>query len=247
MRLKNWQLQQPVTAIVFDCDGTLSAIEGIDELAKHKGMEEKIAALTEAAMSKTGLNPELYQKRLALVNPNKEQVINLGYRYFEKRVPDAKTIIQIFLRLKKTVYIVSAGLSPAVLVFAKLLAIPKENIFAVDVEFDNKGNFISFDKDSPLIENSGKRTIISQLKDYHQNIIHIGDGLNDFVAHDLVTRFIGYGGIFYREMIANKCEYYIKTISLSPLLPLSLTEDEFQQLSVQEKICYNKGLAALTS
>jgi phosphoserine phosphatase len=34
MLTKNWQLQHPLDAVVFDCDGTLSQIEGIDALAE---------------------------------------------------------------------------------------------------------------------------------------------------------------------------------------------------------------------
>ncbi|TAK75879.1 MAG: phosphoserine phosphatase, partial [Gammaproteobacteria bacterium] len=59
-----WQPQAPIPAIVFDCDGTLSMIEGIDELAKHNGVSEAVQALTAEAMEKTGLHPDLYRQRL---------------------------------------------------------------------------------------------------------------------------------------------------------------------------------------
>jgi len=36
--------------IFFDCDSTLSAIEGIDELAKFKGKEQRVGVLTQKAM-----------------------------------------------------------------------------------------------------------------------------------------------------------------------------------------------------
>ena len=37
--------------ICFDCDSTLSKIEGIDELAKNVGLGEELAELTNAAMN----------------------------------------------------------------------------------------------------------------------------------------------------------------------------------------------------
>src|SRR5437016_3271945 len=82
-----WQLQTPISAIIFDCDGTLSAIEGIDELAKNTGVSEAVQSLTAEAMGKSGLNPGLYQKRLDLTYPNREQVTALGYQYYAHKVP----------------------------------------------------------------------------------------------------------------------------------------------------------------
>lgn len=245
MNLPNWQLQNPIDAIVFDCDGTLSAIEGIDELAKLNGVSLAVQTLTSLAMSQTGLNPDLYQKRLDLVYPTKDQVLALGHRYFSHHVPDATSVIQLLKRLNKNLYVVSAGLFPAIQIFGELLQIPRENIYAVDIQFDAEGKFIDYERTSPLIANYGKREIVSKLKNLHSAIIHIGDGLNDLVTRDLVTRFIGYGGVYYRENIAKECQYYIRTASLAPLLPLALTSHEHEMLLPAEKKLYQKGLLAI--
>ena len=37
--------------VIFDCDSTLTALEGIDELARSGGQYEEIKALTDAAMN----------------------------------------------------------------------------------------------------------------------------------------------------------------------------------------------------
>ncbi len=245
MTTTHWQIQTPISAIVFDCDGTLSAIEGINQLARYNGVCAEVEALTETAMGKTGINPALYEKRLALVNPRQDQLQTLGQDYFDHCVPDVRDIITIFKRLNKSVYIVSAGLTPAVSIFGDLLQISRENIYAVDIQFDGQGRYLDYDRSSPLISNNGKRVIVNQLKLQHQGIIHIGDGLNDFVTHDVVTRFIGYGGIFYRENMASLCDYYINTASLSALLPLAITQHEYENLSVSEQDLYLKGLAAI--
>ena len=245
MTLPGWQLQTPVSAIIFDCDGTLSSLEGINELAKNNGVQVEVEALTELAMSKTGLNAELYQKRLDLVYPKKNQLLALGEAYFKHSVPDIIDIISLLKRLNKTIYIVSAGLNPAVTIFGEYLSIPKENIYAINVSFDPQGNFLDYDRESPLVTNLGKRHIVSKLKTMHSTMVHIGDGLNDLVTQDLVTRFIGYGGIFYRENLAKLCQYYISTASLAPLLPLCLTEQEYQQLTISEKHLYEMGLNAV--
>lgn len=75
----------------------------------------------------------------------------------------------------------------------------------------------------------------------------VGDGLNDYVTYDLVTRFVGYGGIFYRENMAKNCEYYIRTASLSALLPLAITQFEYEHLLPNEQALYHAGLATISA
>lgn len=241
MATQNWQLEAPVSAVVFDCDGTLSALEGVDELARNNGVCEKVAAMTATAMGVSGLTPEIYQARLDLIYPRREQVIALGHHYFKHQVPDAERVINILHRMNKSIYVVSAGLYPAVAIFGELLQIPKKNIFAVDVHFDPQGNYLDYDRASPLVHNHGKRTIVEQIKTRHQTIVHIGDGLNDYATHDLVTRFIGYGGVYPRKNLADCCEYYISSTSLSPLLLLTLTQAECERLTTEEYALYQKG------
>lgn len=245
MAANSWQLNKPISAIVFDCDGTLSSIEGIDFLAKNNGVGEAVKSLTSAAMGQTGLNPVLYQERLDLVFPRREQVYALGHQYFAHRVPDICDVINLFKRLNKSVYLVSAGVNPAVKMFGEMLQIPPENVFAVDLRFDQQGNFLDFERSSPLVNNDGKRSIVEQLKAQHKDIIHIGDGLNDVVTLDLVTRFIGYGGVAYRKNIAELCKYYINTLSFASLLPLALTHDEAAALLPEEQALYQRGLTAI--
>jgi phosphoserine phosphatase len=245
MLTPTWQLQTPITAVIFDCDGTLSTIEGIDELANNNNVGDIVQSLTREAMGKSGMTLEIYEERLTLVQPTKDQVYSLGKNYFAHQIPHAADIINSLKRLNKSIYIISAGLYPAVAMFGEMLQIPPENIFAVDVEFNAMGHYLNFDRTSPLVQKNGKRTIVNQLKNAHPTLAYVGDGLSDYEVYDLVTRFVGYGGAFYRENIAASCQYYIKTLSLAALLPLSLTEKEYQQLTVKEKILYDIGVAAI--
>lgn len=241
----NWQLQKPIHAVIFDCDGTLSAIEGIDQLAQENHVGPAVQALTDIAMGKTGINPDLYRQRLELVKPDRQQVDNLGEKYIANLVPDAGEVVQSFQRLNKIIYLITAGLSPAISHLGALLNIPRENIFSVDIEFDIQGNYLNFDHNSPMTKNNGKRQIVSQIKSIHHTVAHIGDGMNDFVAHDVATRFIGYGGVFYRKNIAAECEFYIKEKSIAALLPLLLTSQETRELLPTETQLYDKGWSAI--
>ena len=238
----SWQLTNPISAIIFDCDGTLSSIEGIDELAKQRNVEPIVQRLTQDAMGKSGMTKDLYSKRLELVKPSAAEVAALGNEYINNQAPDVLAAINLFKRLNKTIYIISAGLLPSVKIFANYLEIANENIFAVNVQFDTEGRYVGFDEASPLINKYGKREIVDQIKLSHANIAFIGDGLSDYEVYDLVTRFVGYGGVFYRENIAELCQFYIKTISMAALLPLLLTEAEVSHLTHEEKSIYQKGL-----
>lgn len=241
----SWQLTNPISAIIFDCDGTLSRIEGIDELAKQNNVGSIVQRLTREAMGKTGMSRDLFAKRLECVKPSMTQTIELGQEYTINQAPDVLSVIQTFKRLKKTIYIISAGFLPAVNIFGNNLGIPAENIFAVKIHFDAEGRYSGFDESSPLINKYGKREVVEHIKLTHPDVAYIGDGLSDYEVYDLVTRFVGYGGAFYRENIAELCQFYIKTLSMAPLLPLLLTKDEHVQLSHDEQAVYQKGLDAI--
>lgn len=233
-------LTKPLDAILFDCDGTLSTIEGIDVLADGKGVAAAVHALTNEAMSYTGVHAGMYQQRLDLVRPTRMQVEQLSKTYYKHCTPDVPAVIAILQRLKKSVFVVSAGLYPAVSGFAGMLNVAPSHVYAVDIDFDEQGNYQSFDNDSPLIDRSGKRIIVKELAAAYPHLALIGDGMNDFIAHDVVTRFIGFGGIYYRQNIAEQCDFYIKTPSMAAVLPLILTEEEIESLLPEERALYDQ-------
>ncbi|MHB1948457.1 MAG: HAD-IB family phosphatase [Gammaproteobacteria bacterium] len=242
----NWQLSTPLDAIIFDCDGTLSSIEGVDELAKQNGAGEAVTALTAEAMGKTGINLAIYQERLNLVRPTQKQVLKLGQLYFDHQTSDAANVIQILKRLNKTIYVVSAGLYPAVALFGDHLGIDRKHIFAVDIQFDAQDQYLDFDHQSPMTHRDGKKEVVRQIKLLHKEIGYTGDGLNDLATKNSVTRFVGYGGAYYRQNIADLCEFYLCTPSMAALLPLFLTSEESQNLLATEKNLYKKGIDAIT-
>ena len=77
--------------VIFDCDSTLSTIEGIEVLAAaHR---EEVAALTDAAMRGEIPLEQVYGRRLDLVRPTRDAVAALGRRYVETLVPDAAEVV----------------------------------------------------------------------------------------------------------------------------------------------------------
>src|SRR4051812_3242874 len=80
-----------VDTVVFDCDSTLSALEGIDELARSAGAD--VSALTDAAMRGELRLEQIYGHRLTLVRPTESRVDELGNQYIRSAVPDAREVV----------------------------------------------------------------------------------------------------------------------------------------------------------
>lgn len=164
-------------AVCFDCDSTLSRIEGIDELARRLGLENEIAPLTAAAMDGTLPLDAVYARRLSVVRPDRAVLDWLGTRYIDEMVPGAKETIDALHRAGKSVHIVSGGLLPAIAPLASVLDIPRAHIHAVDVFFDANGCYLDFDRQSPLSHSEGKAAICRSLAACYQTIALVGDGL----------------------------------------------------------------------
>jgi len=120
----------------FDCDSTLTTIEGIDELARLKGQYEYIADLTRRAMDGEIKLEEVFAARLDLLRPTRADLRRIAPAYREMAVPDAKEAIVALRSIGCDVIIVSGGLLPAVQEFARSLGLPGRNVRAVPIEFD---------------------------------------------------------------------------------------------------------------
>lgn len=225
--------------VIFDCDSTLSTIEGIDELARLTGHEYDVAQLTKRAMEGDIPLEAVYGHRLVTVNPTQEQVRAIANRYRETVVPDAKEIISALQDLGTEVFIVSGGLIEPVRDFGVWLGIPRDHIYAVNMEYDQlagkwwrywdlpggdnpRANYLAVEP-NPLTGTHGKNQIITQIRSkYPGRVLMIGDGLSDLEAAVDVDLFVGFGGAVFRQRIADEAPVYIHGLTLSPLLPLAL-------------------------
>jgi phosphoserine phosphatase len=137
VRMTNLPPIWPVSNIViFDCDSTLSTIEGIDELARMSGQEASVAQLTKRAMEGDVPLESVYGHRLITVNPTQEQVRAIAKHYRETVVPDAKEVIEALQTLGTEVFIVSGGLIEPVRDFGVWLGVSRDHVFAVNMEYD---------------------------------------------------------------------------------------------------------------
>ena len=204
--------------ICFDFDSTLSAIEGIDALAERAGCGLQMAKLTDAAMNGEVALEEVYAQRLALIRPNKAAVEWLAAEYIEKSVAGVEAVFQELQALGKLVHIISGGLKPAILPFAKQLGLDASQVHAVDILWDEQGEYQDFQRESPLARNGGKAVICEQLNPKQLPLAMVGDGKTDMEAKSVGAFCIGFGGIVARPIVQAHADIFIIEKDLRVLL-----------------------------
>jgi phosphoserine phosphatase len=230
--------------VIFDCDSTLSTLEGIEELAAaHRG---EVMALTEAAMRGAVPLEEVYGRRLALARPSRAQVEALGRRYVETLVPDTREVVSALRGEGIEVRIISGGVLPAVLALARELGVDAEAVAAVDVHFDDEGEYAGFDAGSPLAYSGGKRVVIERWgAELRRPVLLVGDGVTDLEARDVVDAFVGFAGVVERAPVVEMADLVVRAPSLAPVLAIALDGEPPRNAGAQE--VYSRGIELLAN
>ena len=194
--------------ICFDCDSTLSAIEGIDELAKRAGMGEAMAKLTDAAMNGELPLEAVYARRLSLIRPDQASIDWVADIYIAEIVAGVKEVFARLLAEGKTVHIISGGLRQAILPLARFLGVPEHHVHAVDIFFNEDGSYHQYDQQSPLARNGGKAEICKQLSKGDGSLVMIGDGKTDMEARQAGAYVLGFGGVVDRPIVRELADFY---------------------------------------
>ncbi|MFI3189001.1 haloacid dehalogenase [Crenothrix sp. D3] len=203
--------------ICFDCDSTLSKIEGIDELARRVGLGDEMSELTNAAMN--GLVPleAVYEQRLSLIRPDQASIDWVADLYITEIVDGVKEVFETLLAQGKEVHIISGGLRQAILPLATQLGLPEHHVHAVDVYFNDDGNYQDYEQRSPLARTGGKADIVAALKG-QRSLVVIGDGKTDMEAKQAGAFVIGFGGVVDRAIVRELADIYITDASLTAVL-----------------------------
>lgn len=201
-------------SVCFDCDSTLSTLEGIDELAKAKGLEEAVAPLTAAAMDGRMTIEAVYARRLDLIRPDHATLDWLGRRYIETVVPGAKEAIAALHRNGREVFVVSGGLLQPVAALAANLGIAADHVHAVAVTLDKDGRYLGFDETSPLTRSNGKAEVARAIAKRHGPVVLIGDGMTDVAAKAGGAYVIGFGGVARRPAVVAAADRFVDGPSL---------------------------------
>jgi phosphoserine phosphatase len=214
--------------VVFDCDSTIAAIEGIDELAGPLAAE--VRALTDAAMDGAMPLEEVYGRRLEIIRPTRPQVDALAAAYRDALVEDAAEVVAALRWLGKDVRLLSGGLLPPVAAIGRELGLSADAVAAVPIHFDPDGSYAGFGAESPLSRSGGKAVQIAAWNLPRPSAL-VGDGATDAEARLAVDAFIAYMGVVYREAVAAAADIVLRARSLAPVLFLAADAAERARLA----------------
>ena len=225
----------PYQHIFFDCDSTLTAVEGIDVLAQSSGKGWRVEVLTRAAMEGQLDLADVYGKRLSAVRPTRAQINAVRQVYKRNLVEDAASVIAALQELGHSVYIVSGGLAEPVVEFGLYLGVPRANIRAVDVHYNelsgrwwqndqvatSESRYLVYE-DGALTESDGKARIIREMVgDQPGRSLMVGDGISDLIAGKSADLFVGYTGVAHRERVALEAPCVIQSPSLAAVIAVA--------------------------
>lgn len=219
------EVVRPFSHVVFDVDGTLS-IEGLDVLAKAKGMGEQVRAITEGGMNGGNFHGSL-TRRLDMLAPTRKEMEWLAEQYIEGVVWGARETIYRLHELGKDVRMVSGGFTDAIVPLALELGIVPDRVHANTMWFES-GHFCGFDPDNELAYTGGKPRLLRRLG-LEGAIVNIGDGSTDaeIRTEGVSERFILYGGMSgVREGLRAAADVVVEDGDLRTILPHILTSQE---------------------
>ena len=197
--------------LVFDCDSTLSAIEGVDELARVLGPElfGRVEAMTHAAMDGKIPVESVFGQRLEIIRPSKQDVAAVGQRYIDEIEPTVEALLPKLRDTGWTPVILSGGFRQAIAPLATHLGI--KLIEAVDLIFDAEGNYCDYDREYPTTRSGGKPEVIAALRQELSptRIVMVGDGVSDLETQGMVDLFVGYGGYVKRAKVQADASRFI--------------------------------------
>jgi phosphoserine phosphatase len=210
--------------VFFDCDSTLTAVEGIDVLAESVGKRWRVQVLTQAAMEGERDLEAVYARRLRAVKPTREQVRDIRRSYKRHAVEDAALVIAALHALGHEVYIISGGLAEPVEEFGVYLGVPRERIRAVGISYNQlSGDWWNSNKsdqsgheeylnyqEGALTVSDGKAQIIRELLGRQRGrSLLVGDGNSDLLAGQAVDLFVGDGGVVVRPRVLAQAPAFI--------------------------------------
>ena len=206
-------------SVVFDVDSTLTGIEGIDWLAARRDPETMafVVRLTECVMSGEVRMEDAYDVRLARIGPTRDEMAELAAVYRDAIAPDARAVVAELVRRRVRVVAISGGIEAAVVPFCTGLGLAPTDIHAVRVDWNARGTFAGFDRESPLTVQLGKATLLRSLA-LPRPILAVGDGSTDAEMKRAgeADAFAAYTGFARRPAVVADADFVLE--SFEPLI-----------------------------
>lgn len=217
--------------VIFDFDSTLISVESLEIILNslvNKDPEKLniIARLTNEAMNGEISFKDALIGRLNIAMPTQQSITN----FITTHCPDSLStgmakLIRILQENNVDIFIISGGFKEVILPFANYLNLPQQNIYAVEIDWDNEGNFIGLNNSNGFADSKIKGAEKIRSK-FSGNSVIIGDGFTDYQLYQasIVGDFIAYTGnakrqkvIKYAPHIAESVNDLLQLFALPPL------------------------------
>ena len=202
--------------VAFDMDSTLIEAEVIDELARHAGVGDEVAAITERAMRGELDFAQSFRQRVALLEGLDEGVLEevaAGLRLTE----GAERLLGVLRRLGLRTAIISGGFG----YFARGV----QQRLGIDVvyanELDIAGGKVTGRVREPIVDGARKAALLRELAAREgialEQVIAVGDGANDLPMLSIAGLGIAFRA---KPLVKASARHAISTLGLDGILYL---------------------------
>jgi phosphoserine phosphatase len=206
--------------IVFDCDSTLSAIEGVDELGALRGPEvfQACERMTLDAMEGRIPIESVFAERLRLIQPREDEVARVGKKYVATVEPTVQHVLAELRQEQWGLAILSGGFTQAIAPLADYLGISK--VEAVPLLFDARGNYAGYGEEALTARSGGKPEMLARWRREHdlERIVMVGDGSSDLETKGEADLFVGFGRYIRRPKVEEGADAFIFSMDELPKL-----------------------------
>jgi phosphoserine phosphatase len=206
--------------LMLDCDSTLSAVEGVDELGRLRGpaVLAEVERMTAEAMDGGTPLEAVFGRRLDLIRPTRAELDSIAAKYLATVEPDAAAALARIRAAGWQVAIVSGGFTEAILPLARHLGIAR--VEAVGLRFNPDGSYAGFDTEAPTCRSRGKNAVASRLRAEFaaDEVVMVGDGASDLEVKGDADRVIGFGRYAERSKVRAGADAFIRSFAELPAL-----------------------------
>lgn len=198
--------------VLFDLDSTLTTVEWSDRIAKQKGKEGEVKKITTATTEWKDAFETAFPLKNNIIAPSKTDLKELVKHYLKNITPHIPGLIKNLATAGITCGIVTQGYAKAAKAIAKELKM--DFAHGVEVIHDEEGKYKGLLPDQPLLSGDGKKKIIEQIKKAYpgEEVVFIGDKINDINVKEVADRFIGSGINKADTSVIKQADSFVHTV-----------------------------------